>query len=208
MRYFKRWVDVTVAFFVLLLSLPVWLPTALLLYIFNRGEVLFRQQRPGQFGKPFTINKFKTMTDATDEHGNLLSDSDRLTWIGKLVRKTSLDELPQLWNVLKGDISLIGPRPLLMEYLPLYSPEQARRHLVKPGITGWAQVHGRNRVPWPQRFAYDVWYVEHQSFKLDLKILLLTLRQLFRHKDVNAPGSATMEKFRGNPPALKQNKHP
>jgi undecaprenyl phosphate N,N'-diacetylbacillosamine 1-phosphate transferase len=170
-----------------------------LLAIANKGKVWFLQARPGHHHKIFYVVKFKTMTDARDEHGNLLSDEQRLTAVGKFIRKTSLDELPQLINVLKGDMSMVGPRPLLVEYLELYSPEQRRRHLVKPGITGWAQVNGRNAISWQQRFAYDLWYVENISFVLDLKILFLTVLKVFKAEGISSATSVTMEKFRGNP---------
>jgi sugar transferase EpsL len=159
--------------------------------------VLLRQMRPGLHGRPFTFFKFRTMTEATDETGRLLPDEMRLTSFGRRLRATSLDELPQLLNVLRGDMSLVGPRPLLMEYLPLYSPKQARRHEVRPGITGWAQVNGRNAISWEEKFALDVWYVDHQSFLLDLRILAKTALRMMRPRDVNEPGAATMSKFTG-----------
>lgn len=160
--------------------------------------VLFRQQRPGRWGKPFPLLKFRTLTDARGADGTLLPDAQRLTPFGAWLRGTSLDELPELWNVLRGDMSLVGPRPLLMEYLPLYSAEQARRHEVRPGITGWAQVNGRNAISWQQKFALDVWYVDHRSLTLDLRILALTLRKVLVREGINAEGSATVEYFRGN----------
>ena len=160
--------------------------------------MLFRQTRPGLDAKPFVLYKFRTMTNKTDEKGNLLPDEERLTRFGRFLRSTSLDELPELLNVLKGDMSLVGPRPLLMEYLPLYSREQARRHEVKPGITGWAQVNGRNALTWQQKFEMDVWYVDHVSFVLDMKILLRTLFKVLKREAINQPGKATMEKFSGN----------
>ena len=149
-------------------------------------------------GKIFKVVKFRTMNDSRDERGDLLPDETRLTWIGNVIRKTSLDELPQLFNVLKGDMSIVGPRPLLIEYLPLYNEEQKKRHEVKPGITGWAQVNGRNAISWPQKFAYDVWYVNHQSFGLDLKILFLTVVKVFKAEGISSETSVTMEKFKGN----------
>jgi lipopolysaccharide/colanic/teichoic acid biosynthesis glycosyltransferase len=164
----------------------------------NKGKVWFRQPRPGLEGRIFTVIKFKTMTDAKDERGNLLPDSKRLTAIGKFIRKTSLDELPQLFNVLCGNMSIVGPRPLLTEYLSLYSDDQRRRHNVKPGITGWAQVNGRNAISWEQKFAYDVWYVDHQSFGLDIKILFLTVLKVVQAEGISGEGSATMERFTGN----------
>ena len=169
------------------------LAVALLIRLRMGSPVLFRQQRPGADGHPFMLFKFRTMRE-----GEALPDAQRLTPLGIALRRASLDELPQLFNVLRGDMSLVGPRPLLMEYLPLYSPRQARRHELRPGITGWAQVHGRNATSWPERFELDVWYVEHRSFGLDLKILWLTLARVFSGADVSQPGQATMEKFRGN----------
>jgi lipopolysaccharide/colanic/teichoic acid biosynthesis glycosyltransferase len=164
------------------------------------SPVFFRQTRPGYKGMPFVVYKFRTMTEARDASGVLLPDEQRLSAFGKWLRRTSLDELPQLWNVLKGDLSFVGPRPLLMEYLPLYNPEQFRRHEVKPGITGWAQVNGRNALGWPERLALDVWYVDHRSFLLDLKILGLTLFKVCKKEGVSAEGHATMPKFTGNGP--------
>jgi sugar transferase EpsL len=160
-------------------------------------SVLFIQQRPGLHGKPFPLYKFRTMSNGWDPKGNLLPDKERMTKLGKFLRSTSLDELPELFNVLKGDMSLVGPRPLLMEYLPLYTPDQARRHEVKPGITGWAQVNGRNAISWEEKFKLDVWYVENQSFWLDLKILWMTLFKVFRREGISQEGQATMEKFKG-----------
>lgn len=162
--------------------------------------VLFRQSRPGLHGKPFEMIKFRTMRDATDQNGHALPDAERLTPLGKFLRNTSLDELPELWNVLKGDMSLVGPRPLLMEYLPLYSTEQARRHDVRPGVTGWAQINGRNAISWDQKFALDVWYVENRSLALDLRILRLTIRKVLKRDGISAEGEATMFPFRGNTP--------
>jgi lipopolysaccharide/colanic/teichoic acid biosynthesis glycosyltransferase len=161
--------------------------------------VLFRQVRPGRAGEPFALLKFRTMTDRCDADGRPLPDADRLTGLGRLLRRTSLDELPELWNVVRGDMSLVGPRPLLVEYLPLYSPEQARRHEVRPGITGWAQVNGRNATTWEARFAHDVYYVDHRSFGLDLRILLRTVAQVLTGAGVSAPGEATMARFTGSP---------
>jgi len=182
----------------LLFSFPLWIPVMLVLLVQNKGQVFFRQLRPGKDEKLFSLWKFKTMTDARDVEGNLLPDALRLTRVGKLVRKTSLDELPQLINVLRGEMSLVGPRPLLPEYLPLYNDHQRRRHWVKPGITGWAQVNGRNTVSWQRRFDYDVWYVHHQSFALDLKILWLTLLKVLKAEGINSATAATMERFTGN----------
>ena len=186
------------ALIVLIIASPVLLIVILLLAIANGGKVWFLQPRPGLHGKIFRVIKFKTMTDAKDESGHLLPDSVRLTAIGKFVRSTSLDELPQLINVLKGDMSIVGPRPLLVEYLPLYNEVQRHRHDVKPGITGWAQVNGRNAISWQQKFEYDVWYVKHQSFALDLKILFLTVKKVFIAEGISSDSHATMEKFRGN----------
>ncbi len=195
--FFKRVIDLVVSVILLVMSLPFTLTAAILLAIANNGKVFFVQQRPGLHGKPFYIIKFKTMNDKKDKNGNLLPDAVRLTFTGKWVRKTSVDELPQLINVLKGDISLIGPRPLLMEYLPLYSPEQARRHDVKPGITGWAQVNGRNAISWEKKFEYDVYYVDNLSFALDLKIFFLTIFKILKTEGISAQNNVTTEKFTG-----------
>ncbi|WP_207435319.1 sugar transferase [Sabulibacter ruber] len=194
----KRFLDLLLAGSALLLLWPVMVLVAVVLWFGFGGKVLFRQQRPGLHGKPFGFYKFVTMTQARDVHGQLLPDAQRLTPLGKFIRKTSLDELPQLINVLKGDMSLIGPRPLLMDYLPLYTPEQARRHQVRPGITGWAQVNGRNLLRWEEKFAYDVWYVEHLSLRVDLLILGRTMKHLFKPEGISAPGTATMERFTGS----------
>lgn len=190
--------DVAGAMVLLLLTLPFTLVSAVLLAIANRGKVFFVQPRPGKGEKIFRLIKFKTMNDARDAQGRLLPDADRLTWAGRLVRTTSLDELPQLINVLKGDMSLIGPRPWLVEYLPLYNEIQRRRHEVRPGITGWAQIHGRNAVDWDRRFAYDVYYVDHLSFLLDFKILVITIWKILKMEGISGKGSVTMEKFTGN----------
>jgi lipopolysaccharide/colanic/teichoic acid biosynthesis glycosyltransferase len=177
-------------------------PVLLVIFLLVRWRLgrpaIFRQVRPGKDGEPFEMLKFRTMTDAQDATGNLLPDEQRLTGLGRFLRSTSLDELPELWNVLKGEMSLVGPRPLLMEYLPLYNPRQARRHDVRPGITGWAQVNGRNAISWPEKLELDVWYVEHQSFWLDAKILLLTVWKVVRRHGISAAGHATQEKFEGN----------
>jgi undecaprenyl phosphate N,N'-diacetylbacillosamine 1-phosphate transferase len=194
----KPFFDKLSALIVLLISSPVLLLVVLLLATANRGKVWFVQPRPGKGEKIFYVIKFKTMNDARNEKGELLSDEERLTWIGNLVRKTSLDELPQLINVLKGDMSLVGPRPLLVEYLPLYNEVQRKRHDVTPGITGWAQVNGRNAISWEQKFEYDVWYVAHQSFWLDVKILFLTVFKVFKAEGISSATSMTMEKFKGN----------
>jgi sugar transferase EpsL len=188
--------------FVVLASAVVWIPVAALVALLVRykigSPVLFVQQRPGLHGKPFLIYKFRTMTNAVDAHGEPLPDAQRLTPFGRFLRSTSLDELPELWNILKGDMSLVGPRPLLMEYLPLYSPEQARRHDVRPGLTGWAQVNGRNAVTWAEKFRYDVWYVDNQSLALDVRILLLTVRAVLWRQGITGEGEATVGRFTGN----------
>jgi len=190
--------DFLLSSLILIIASPVFLIVVLLLFVVNDGKVWFRQARPGRNEKIFSVIKFKTMTDERDANGNLLPDEKRLSGLGKIIRKTSLDELPQLLNVLRGDMSLVGPRPLLIEYLPLYNEEQKRRHLVRPGITGWAQVNGRNTVSWPQKFAFDVWYVDHISFMLDIKILLLTIMKVFKAEGISSTTSVTMEKFHGN----------
>ena len=194
----KRMVDALL----ILLALPVLLPAMLLLAWLVRRKlgspVFFRQTRPGLHGRPFNMIKFRTMTDARGQDGRLLPDADRLTAFGRFLRASSLDELPELLNVLKGDMSLVGPRPLLMEYLPLYSPEQARRHEVRPGITGWAQVNGRNALSWADKFMLDVWYVYHRSLWLDVKILWLTVRKVLAREGISADGEATMPKFTGS----------
>ncbi len=182
----------------LILTSPIWIIVTLWLTLSNGGRPFFFQQRPGKNNAIFTIVKFKTMTDKKDSGGKLLPDSERITWIGNIVRKLSLDEIPQMLNVLKGEMSLIGPRPLLVEYLPLYNEEQARRHSIRPGITGWAQVNGRNTINWQKKFEYDVWYVDHISFGLDVKILFLTLLKVFQREGISSESSATMEKFTGN----------
>jgi lipopolysaccharide/colanic/teichoic acid biosynthesis glycosyltransferase len=194
----KRFLDIVASFSVLVLLGPL---LAILAWQVRRklgSPVLFRQSRPGLHGRPFQLIKFRTMTDEHSADGNLLPDSERLPPFGRFLRSTSLDELPELWNVLKGDMSLVGPRPLLMEYLELYTDEQARRHEVRPGITGWAQVNGRNALTWEEKFRFDVWYVDNQSLWLDLKILFMTLASVFRREGVSHSGHATMEKFRGS----------
>lgn len=196
--FIKRLMDVLIVFFGLLVLLPVLLGSAFWLHFANKGAgAFFFQERPGKNGKLFKVIKLKTMTDERDEHGSLLPDEKRLTKVGKFVRSTSMDELPQLINVLKGDMSLIGPRPLLPQYLPLYSKEQARRHEVRPGVTGWAQVNGRNAISWSKKFELDIWYVDHCSFLLDLKIILLTIKKVFVREGINSDDSATMELFTG-----------
>lgn len=193
----KRSFDLTVACVLLLLALPLMALVALLVRVFLGGPVLFSQVRPGLRGAPFKVHKFRSMNDERDAAGRLLPDDVRLTPFGLFLRRSSLDELPQLFNVLKGDISLVGPRPLLMDYLPLYSTEQARRHLVRPGITGWAQVNGRNAISWERKFELDVWYVDHRSFWLDMKILALTARKVLIKEGISAQGSGTMPRFYG-----------
>jgi lipopolysaccharide/colanic/teichoic acid biosynthesis glycosyltransferase len=190
--------DFLSAFILLLILSPFILVTMLVLLVANKGSIFFIQQRPGLHSKPFNIIKFKTMRDAYDQHGNPLPDHIRLTKAGKFIRSASFDELLQLINVLKGDMSMIGPRPLLMKYLSLYSKEQSRRHEVKPGISGWAQVNGRNAISWEDKFKFDVYYVQHQSFLLDIKILLLTIVNILQRKGISADGQATMEEFKGN----------
>ena len=198
-KFFKRFLDISVSLTALLLLGWLIVLFMLLLHFANKGAgVFFLQPRPGKDAKIFKVIKFKTMTDERDGNGNLLPDADRLTKIGRFVRSTSFDELPQLINVLKGDMSLIGPRPLLVQYLPLYSKEQARRHEVRPGITGWAQCHGRNAISWQEKFKLDVWYVDHLSFLVDIKIILVTLKNVLLRKDINSVTSATMEPFKGN----------
>ncbi len=197
-QFFKSLIDKTVAFILLLITLPITGIVILLLSIYNNGKPFFFQLRPGLNGQIFRIVKFKTMNDKRDAQGDLLTDAERLTTIGAFVRKTSLDELPQLINVLKGEMSLVGPRPLLVEYLPLYNQNQSRRHEVKPGITGWAQINGRNTISWQQKFDYDIYYVENLSFMLDVKILYLTVFKVFKSEGINANQSATTEKFNGN----------
>ena len=194
----KRLFDIVVSLTALVLLSPVLLTVALLVRRKLGSPVLFRQVRPGLHGKPFEMIKFRTMLDAYDDQGKPLPNEQRLTRFGKLLRSTSLDELPELWNVLKGDMSLVGPRPLLMEYLPLYSKHQARRHEVRPGVTGWAQVNGRNAISWEEKFDYDVWYVDHQTFWLDVKILLLTVKKVFVREGISSSENVTMPKFRGS----------
>ncbi|WP_280540225.1 sugar transferase [Chromohalobacter sp. 11-W] len=194
----KRLLDIIVASFALLLLSPVMAIVALLIRRRVGKPVMFRQTRPGCYGKPFKMVKFRTMCNAIDAHGNPLPDAERISPFGNFLRKTSLDELPELWNVLKGDMSLVGPRPLLMEYLPLYNQEQYRRHEVRPGVTGWAQVNGWNALSWEEKFKLDVWYVDHQSLWLDCKILWLTIKKVIMRDGISAEGQATMERFRGN----------
>lgn len=198
-QYFKRILDLSFSGLGLLALSPLIGGISLWLHYANKGAgAFFFQERPGKDTKIFRVVKFKTMTDDKDENGELLQDAKRLTKVGKLIRSTSLDEIPQLWNVFKGDMSLIGPRPLLKEYLPLYSPEQARRHEVRPGITGWAQVNGRNSISWQKKFEYDTWYVDNISFKTDLKILFKTIKKVIRRESISQDGEATMAPFLGN----------
>ncbi|MCC5983381.1 MAG: sugar transferase [Rhodobacteraceae bacterium] len=193
----KRGMDLLGAVIGLLLLSPILFVVAILIRHQMGAPVLFRQTRPGLQGKPFQMIKFRTMRDAVDAQGKVLPDAERLTRLGRFLRSSSLDELPELWNVLKGEMSLVGPRPLLMEYLPLYSSEQARRHEVRPGVTGWAQINGRNAISWDQKFALDVWYVDNRSLWLDLKIIWLTIRKVFQREGISAAGEATMPKFTG-----------
>lgn len=194
---FKRLIDVTAAVLVLIFFSPLFIGVYLLLML-SQNSAFFTQDRPGKNGKVFKLIKFKTMSDKRDAQGNLLPDAERLTKVGQWVRSTSLDELPQLINVLKGDMSLIGPRPLLIKYLPLYSETQKRRHEVKPGITGWAQVNGRNAISWNKKFEYDVWYVDHLSFLLDCKIVWRTIKKVIIREGISSDTSVTMEPFKGN----------
>lgn len=198
-HFFKRLIDFILVLCVLLVIWPILLIITVWLHFANKGAgAFFTQDRPGKNGKIFKVIKYKTMTDERDADGNLLPDANRLTKVGRFVRSTSIDELPQLINVLKGDMALIGPRPLLPQYLPLYSPEQARRHEVRPGITGWAQINGRNAISWTKKFEYDVWYVDHCSFLLDLKIVFLTIKKVFIREGISQEGQATMEFFNGH----------
>ena len=196
-EYIKTLADTFFALILLLIFSPVILIVGLLIYLKMGKPVFFRQRRPGLHGKIFDIMKFRTMDNIYDNEGNLLGDKERLHGLGKTIRNFSLDELPQLFNVLRGEMSFVGPRPLLEEYLPLYNSEQSKRHDVKPGITGWAQVNGRNAISWEQKFAYDVWYVKHQSFALDMKILWMTCKNVLRRSDISSQTSVTMEKFQG-----------
>lgn len=194
----KRVFDITLSVALLLVLSPLMCAIGLAIWLTMGRPILFRQKRPGRHGHPFTIYKFRTMIEARNRDGVPLPDSQRLTPLGRWLRSTSLDELPELWNVVKGDMSLVGPRPLLMEYLDLYTSHQARRHEVRPGITGWAQVNGRNCLTWEQKFEYDVWYVDNRSLWLDLKILAMTVWKVIRREGISAPGSATAEKFTGS----------
>ena len=195
----KRFFDFCIAFVAIIVLSPILLFTTIFLHFANKGAgVFFTQERPGKNAKIFRVIKFKTMTDERDSNGNLLPDAQRLTKVGRIVRSLSLDELPQLFNVLKGDMALIGPRPLLVKYLPLYTAEQMRRHEVRPGITGWAQVNGRNTISHTKKFEYDVWYVDHLTFALDCKILFLTIKKVFVREGISAEGEATAETFNGH----------
>jgi lipopolysaccharide/colanic/teichoic acid biosynthesis glycosyltransferase len=195
----KRVCDLVLALLALFVFAPLLLGVALCVRIWLGTPILFRQRRPGRHGQPFTLLKFRTMTEAHDGQGHLLPDAERLTSFGRFLRSTSLDELPELLNVLQGEMSLVGPRPLLMQYLERYTPEQRRRHDVRPGITGWAQVNGRNAITWEHKFALDVWYVEHLSFWLDLKIVALTVWRIITRDSINEPGQATAREFMGGP---------
>lgn len=198
-RYIKRILDFIIALLALILVSPILIVVTIWLHFANKGAgAFFTQERPGKDAKIFKVVKFKTMTDERDENGNLLPDEKRLTRVGRFVRSTSIDELPQFFNVLKGDMSLLGPRPLLVKYLPLYSPEQMRRHEVRPGISGWAQCHGRNAMTWKQKFEYDVWYVDHLTFKVDLQIVMMTIKSVLMREGISQEGSATMEEFDGS----------
>ena len=198
-NFFKRLIDFTIVFIALLIIWPILLLITIWLHFANKGAgAFFTQERPGKDGKIFKVIKFKTMTDERDENGKLLPDAQRLTKVGKFVRSTSIDELPQLINVLKGDMALIGPRPLLVKYLPLYSEEQTRRHEVRPGMTGWAQCNGRNAISWTKKFELDVWYVDHCTLWTDIKIIWITIMKVLKRADISQDGQATMEAFNGN----------
>lgn len=200
----KRLFDLVISLSLLFVFLPIILIVTILVRFKLGSPILFKQQRPGLYGKPFYVYKFRTMLDARDNSGQLLPDHMRLTSFGKFLRKYSVDELPQLFNVVKGDISLVGPRPLLMEYLTLYTEEQAKRHNVRPGVTGWAQVNGRNAITWEEKFQLDVWYVENQSFLLDMKILVQTVIKVFKSEGISQDGHVTVEKFRGTKQSVKR----
>lgn len=198
-HFFKRFLDFFISLFILICISPLLLLVTVWLHFENKGAgAFFLQERPGKDAKVFKVIKFKTMTDERDDEGNLLPDKERLTKVGSFIRSTSIDELPQLINVLKGDMALIGPRPLLTQYLPLYSEEQARRHEVRPGISGWAQCHGRNAISWTEKFKLDVWYVDHCTLKTDIEVLFLTIKNVLMRKDINSATAATMEAFNGN----------
>ena len=195
--YCKRWFDLIITLPAVILISPLLIMVAFLIRLKLGSPVFFFQKRPGLHGRPFNLIKFRTMTDDQDANGNLLPDGERITSLGHSLRRSSLDELPELLNVIKGDMSLVGPRPLLMQYLDRYTPEQARRHEVKPGITGWAQVNGRNALTWEEKFELDIWYVDHQSLWFDMKIILLTIWEILKREGINQPGLATMEEFKG-----------
>ena len=198
-HFFKRFFDFWIALVALICISPILIVVTIWLHYANKGTgAFFTQERPGKDAKIFKVVKFKTMTDERDAEGNLLPDADRLTKVGKFVRSTSIDELPQLFNVLKGDMALIGPRPLLVQYLPLYSPEQARRHEVRPGISGWAQCHGRNNISWAKKFELDVWYVDHCTLWTDLKVIWITIMKVLKRADISQEGHATIEPFNGH----------
>lgn len=198
-NFFKRFIDFVISLIALICLSPILLVVTIWLHFANKGAgAFFLQERPGKDAKIFKIIKFKTMTDERDDNGNLLPDAQRLTKVGKFVRSTSIDELPQLINVLKGDMALIGPRPLLVQYLPLYSPEQERRHEVRPGISGWAQCHGRNSISWTEKFKLDVWYVDHCTLKTDINIIITTIKSVIHREGISQDGRATMEAFNGN----------
>lgn len=197
-KIFKQIIDVLAACILLILISPIFVAITILLYFSNQGKPFYLQKRPGKNGDIFTIIKFKSMNDKKDDNGKLLADHLRITKVGKFVRKTSLDEIPQLINVIKGDMSFVGPRPLMVSYLSLYNDFQNKRHLVKPGITGWAQINGRNAISWDKRFEYDIWYVDNQSFMLDFKILLKTVKKVFKSEGISASDHATMPQFKGN----------
>lgn len=198
-HFFKRFFDFLISLVALIVISPILLLVTIWLHFANKGAgAFFVQERPGKNARIFKVIKFKTMTDERDSDGNLLPDEVRLTKVGKFVRSTSIDELPQLFNVLKGDMALIGPRPLMVKYLPLYSPEQARRHEVRPGISGWAQCHGRNQISWTEKFRLDVWYVDHVSLLTDLKVIFITIKKVLFREDINSDNDATMEDFTGN----------
>lgn len=207
-NFLKRSLDLLVSLVAFALLSPVFLITALFLGIANRGTPFFVQPRPGKHGRIFHVFKFKTMNDRKDKDGNLLPDDDRLTPMGSFIRKTSLDEIPQLLNVIIGDMSLVGPRPLLVEYLQYYNDHQRRRHDVRPGITGWAQVNGRNAISWEQKFNYDVWYVDNLSLGLDMKILFMTVQKVFKSEGINTQAGAIMPRFRGTPPGVTASNEP
>lgn len=197
-NYLKRFIDILISLFVLVITLPITLTSAIILFVQNDGKIFFVQERPGKNTVAFNIIKFKTMNDKKDVNGKLLPDKDRITEAGKIIRKLSIDELPQLINVLKGDMSLIGPRPLLFKYIPLYSIEQNRRHEVKPGITGWAQVNGRNAISWQRKFALDVYYVDNINFILDFKIVFMTIKKIVIREGINQSADSPMQPFNGN----------